>query len=252
MAENLLDKITGRLAEHIALAEQIKNSCDGNDLPKHLCVLVLQLVGSCNLWYDALGVLLNVNTAGTCSCPEAALQLKNSGNTAFVSGHFEEAAELYSDSLVHINELQHAACAAKVYNNRALCWMRLHRPQAAYADAALALRLSEVANPAEDPESDPTTAAKARHRLASATAAGATPDSDSKEPHQPEPGAHALPASVRVEVSAEGGRALAAARAFEPGQVVYAEPQPWVSVLLRPHRKTVSLCAGVHNLGHTP
>lgn len=252
MAENLLGKITRCLAEHTALAEQIRNNSDGKDLAKHLCALVLQLVGSCNLWDNALGVLLDVNTAGTCSCPEAALQLKGSGNTAFVSGHFEEAAELYSDSLVHVNEQQHAACAAKVYNNRALCWLRLHRPQAAYADAALALRLCENANPAEDPESDPSVAAKARHRLASAAAAGADPDSDPKEPHQPEPGAHALPASVRVEVSAEGGRALAAARAFEPGQVVYAEPQPWVSVLLRPHRKTVSLCARVHDLGHTP
>ena len=242
MAENLLEKITGRLAEHIALAEQVKDNADGNDLARHLCALVLQLIASCGLWENALGVLLDMNTVGACSRPEAALQLKDSGNNAFFSGHFEEAAELYSDSLVHVNEQQHAACAAKVYNNRALCWLRLHRPQAAYADAALALRLCQNPNPAENPKLDPNIAAKARHRLASAAAAGANPDSDPEEPCQLEAGAHVLPASVRMDVSAEGGRALAAARAFEPGQVVYGEPQPWVSVLLRPHRKTVSWC----------
>ena len=245
MAESLLASINDVLTGHTALAVSILEAgCTESDLADRLCALVLRVAGGTRLWAEATSVLTDRDTPGCCASAEAASRLRDEGNAAFGCGRFTRAAELYSDSLVHVNEQRHAALAAKVYNNRSLCWLRLGQPQAALGDAALALRICERASPDLDPASCPRAGdrAKAAHRAAAALAAGAQPE-QSEEEAQLEADVQALPPLVRAEASAEEGRALAAAAALEPGQVVYEEARPWVSVLLRPHRKTVSWCA---------
>ena len=246
MAESLLASIDNLVAGHTALADGVLEAgCNDSDLADRLCALVLRVAGGTRLWAEALSVLTDRDTPGCCASAEAATRLKDEGNAAFGSGRFARAAELYSDSLVHVDERRHAALAAKTYNNRSLCWLRLGQPQAAHGDAALALRLCDAANPDLDPVPGPDAGVrtKAAHHAAAALAGGARPEVSGVEASQPETDVQALPPLVRVEASAEEGRALAAAAAVEPGQVVYGEARLWVSVLLRPHRKTVSWCA---------
>jgi hypothetical protein len=262
MAGSLLDSIAAAAAAHASAAERITTStADSSNLADQLCALVLRTVGRSAQWADALGVLLDASVPGCCADLAAALRLKDAGNAAFAAGDVQRAADLYSDALAQVDEARHASDAAKLYNNRALCWLRLRprgAPAAAAPDACLALALCDA--PAGAPAAAPAagTRAKALHRLAAAAAAGAAPAlgagacgaAGAAEAARPGRGSGeaavewgpswaALPPGVRTEVTQCEGRALAAARELAPGQVAFAEARPWASVLLRPHRKTV-------------
>jgi len=263
MAGSLLDSIAAAAAAHASDAERIiASTADSSDLADQLCALVLRTVGRSAAWADALRVLLDASVPGCCADLAAALRLKDAGNAAFAAGDVRRAADLYSDALAQVDEARHAPDAAKLYNNRALCWLRLRpvgAPEAAAADAGLALALCDAPAGA-----GAGTRAKALHRLAAAAVAGAAlapvagacgaagaleaarPGHESREAAVgwAGPGWAALPPGVRVEVTPREGRALAAARELAPGQVAFAEARPWASVLLRPHRKTVRRRSG--------
>ena len=263
MAGSLLDSIAAAAAAHASDAERIiASTADSSNLADQLCALVLRTVGRSAAWADALRVLLNASVPGCCADLAAALALKDAGNAAFAAGDVRRAADLYSDALAQVDEARHAPDAAKLYNNRALCWLRLRpagAPAAAAADAGLALALCDAPAGA-----GAGTRAKALHRLAAAAVAGAAlapvagacgaagaleaarPGHESREAAVgwAGPGWAALPPGVRVEVTPREGRALAAARELAPGQVAFAEARPWASVLLRPHRKTVRRRSG--------
>ena len=249
MAGSLLDSIAAAAAAHASDAERIiASTADSSNLADQLCALVLRTVGRSAAWADALRVLLNASVPGCCADLAAALALKDAGNAAFAAGDVRRAADLYSDALAQVDEARHAPDAAKLYNTRALCWLRLRpagAPAAAAADAGLALALCDA--PAGAPAAG--TRAKALHRLAAAAAAGAAPapgagacgaaGAAEGAAGRAGPGWATLPPGVRVEATPREGRALAAARELAPGQVAFAEARPWASVLLRPHRKTV-------------
>ncbi|KAK9803662.1 hypothetical protein WJX72_009267 [[Myrmecia] bisecta] len=91
-----------------------------------ICKAVSHRLLACPLYSPALEQLCGPDVQGVCADVQVAYAKKAEATQAFKQRDYSRAADLYTESLAHCDETSGSGAseAAKLYCNRALCWLR--------------------------------------------------------------------------------------------------------------------------------